>query len=118
VATVSYRDDVPRSTSFAAAYSRLRGAARSQQARIDRRHARCMVLSRPSAETEVFTMATLARMTKRLFDDECGASMVEEALLLAVMVVAVMAGVMGITNTLQSGILGMADVIGGTVSAP
>lgn len=62
-------------------------------------------------------MFRLAPILRDLIDDECGASMVEEALLLAVMVVAVMAGVTGITNTLQSGILGMANSIGETVPA-
>jgi Flp pilus assembly pilin Flp len=62
-------------------------------------------------------MCRLVPIFRRLFDDERGASMVEEALLLAVMVVAIMAGVTGITNTLQSGILGMADAIGESVPA-
>lgn len=62
-------------------------------------------------------MSRLAPILRDLIIDERGASMVEEALLLAVMVVAVMAAVTGITNTLQSGILGMADAIGESVPA-
>ena len=67
------------------------------------------------SSTEVFAMTTMIPTIHRLLDDERGASMVEEALLLAVMVIAVMAGVMSITNTLQGGIVGMAEVIGDSV---
>ena len=52
------------------------------------------------------------RLIRELFADESGASMVEEALLLAVMVVAIMWGVVNVTNTLQGGIFGIADAIG------
>jgi Flp pilus assembly pilin Flp len=56
-------------------------------------------------------------MIRRLLIDESGSSMVEEALILAVMVIAVMAGVMAITNTLQGGILGTASAIGDAIPA-
>ncbi len=52
------------------------------------------------------------RMIRELFADESGASMVEEALILAVMVVAIRWGVVSMTNTLQGGIFGIADAIG------
>jgi Flp pilus assembly pilin Flp len=52
------------------------------------------------------------RLIRELFADESGASMVEEALILAVMVVAIMWGVVNVTNTLQGGIFGIADAIG------
>lgn len=54
---------------------------------------------------------TAYKMIQQLFADESGASMVEEALILAVMVVAVMWGVVNVTNTLQGGILGIGDAI-------
>jgi Flp pilus assembly pilin Flp len=54
---------------------------------------------------------------RELWADESGASMVEEALILAVMVVAVMWGVVNVTNTLQGGILGIGDAIEATAPA-
>jgi Flp pilus assembly pilin Flp len=50
-------------------------------------------------------------LIRELLADESGASMVEEALILAVMVVAVMWGVVNVTNTLQGGFLGIGDAI-------
>lgn len=49
---------------------------------------------------------------RRLLADESGSSIVEEALILGVMVVAVMWGIMNLTNTLQGGIMGSAEAIG------
>ncbi len=54
---------------------------------------------------------TAFKMIRELFADESAASMVEAALLLAVMVVAIMWGVVTVTNTLQSGILGIGAAI-------
>ena len=57
-------------------------------------------------------MTVFSKLIRDLFADETGASMVEAALLLAVMVVAVMWGVSNIGHTLQGGIFGIADAIG------
>lgn len=62
-------------------------------------------------------MITFFATVRRLLDDERGSSMVEEALILAVMVIAVMAGVMSITNTLQNGIFGISGAIGDSTPA-
>jgi Flp pilus assembly pilin Flp len=60
---------------------------------------------------------TAFKMIRELFTDESGASMVEAALILAVMVVAVMWGITNVANTLQSGILGIGDAIEATSPA-
>jgi len=57
-------------------------------------------------------MTAFTNPIRALIADESGASMVEAALLLAVMVVAVMWGVVNVTNTLQSGFFGIAGAIG------
>ena len=54
---------------------------------------------------------TAFKMLRELIADESGASMVEEALILGVMVVAVMWGVVNVTNTLQNGFLGISAAI-------
>ena len=48
---------------------------------------------------------------RRLLADESAASMVEEALIVALMVVAVMVGISALTNTLKGGIFGVAEAI-------
>ena len=62
-------------------------------------------------------MAAFITPIRALLADESGASMVEAALLLACMVVAVMWGVVSVTNTLQDGIFGIASAIGDAVPA-
>jgi Flp pilus assembly pilin Flp len=60
-------------------------------------------------------MTAFTNPFRALIADESGASMVEEALILAVMVVAVMWGITNVAHTLQGGIVGAADAIGGTI---
>ena len=57
-------------------------------------------------------MTAFTTPIRALIADESGASMVEEALILAVMVCAVMWGVINVTNTLQGGFFGIAASIG------
>lgn len=54
---------------------------------------------------------------RRFLADESGSSMVEEALILAVMVIAVMFAISSLTNTLQGGITGAAGAIGDVIPA-
>jgi Flp pilus assembly pilin Flp len=62
-------------------------------------------------------MTAFTTQIRALIADEAGASMVEEALILAVMVCAVMWGVINVTNTLQGGIFGAASAIGDSIPA-
>jgi Flp pilus assembly pilin Flp len=62
-------------------------------------------------------MSAFQQTIHRFFADESGSSMVEEALILAVMVIAVMFGIMQLTNTLQGGITGAAGAIGDAIPA-
>jgi Flp pilus assembly pilin Flp len=62
-------------------------------------------------------MSALHQSIRRLLADESGSSIVEEALILGVMVVVVMWGIVTLTNTLQSGVLGSARAIGDVVPA-
>ena len=62
-------------------------------------------------------MAAFTTTIRALIADESGASMVEEALILGVMVVAVMWGIINVSTTLQDGIFGIADAIEGATPA-
>ena len=62
-------------------------------------------------------MRAFQQSIRRFLADESGSSIVEEALILGVMVVAVMWGIVSLTNTLQGGILGSAGAIGDVIPA-
>jgi Flp pilus assembly pilin Flp len=62
-------------------------------------------------------MSAFRHTIRRFLADECGSSIVEEALILGVMVIAVMWGIVNLTNTLQGGILGTAGAIGDVIPA-
>jgi Flp pilus assembly pilin Flp len=62
-------------------------------------------------------MRAFQQTVRRFLADESGSSIVEEALILGVMVVAVMWGIVTLTNTLQTGILGTAGAIGDVIPA-
>lgn len=62
-------------------------------------------------------MGALHQTIRRFLADENGSSIVEEALILGVMVIAVMFAISSLTNTLQSGISGTADAIGEVIPA-
>ena len=62
-------------------------------------------------------MSAFNQTFRRFLADESGSSIVEEALILGVMVVAVMWGIVSLTNTLQGGITNTAAAIGDVIPA-
>ena len=58
-------------------------------------------------------MSAIRKLLTDLANDENGASMAEYALLLAVLTVGIAAAVPALTNTLQGGILNIANVFAG-----